>query len=185
MNTNEKMNRENKNETRRKQQPVYKQCDCQKKESVGYSFYSKLLQKPFDTVEELLIAEESVRAAQRAKEDKAAQKKADATAVEDAFKALNAARRVYKKDLTAATEEYSKKLAALKSAFETRTAEIKAALAAAEAAYQTALKNFADKYPEGYHITLKDGDFETTIHRGTTPMNTVKVPDLFDIFLNW
>ena len=46
--------------------------------------------------------------------------------------------------------------------FELGQKDLESALANAETAYKTALKEFQDKY-ENYHMTLKDGDFETTI----------------------
>lgn len=128
-----------------------------------YSYYSKVLKEPFNTVAELKKAEEAYYAKLKAKEDKAAQKKADAVKVEEAFKALNAARKDYKEDIAALTHEYSENLAALKKSFEGAKAAIEKALADKEEQYAVALKAFTEKYPEGYHLTLKDGDFETTI----------------------
>ena len=84
-----------------------------------YGFYSRVLNTPFDTVEELLEAEEAYYAKQKAKEEKANQKKADATEVENAFKALNAARKIYKETLTGITEAYAETLKELKEEFET------------------------------------------------------------------
>jgi multidrug resistance efflux pump len=81
-----------------------------RKANVVYGYYSKLLQKPFDSVEELYEAEEAYYAMQKAKDDAAAQKKADAQKVEDAFKALNTARRSFKEDLTQLTKEYAESL---------------------------------------------------------------------------
>lgn len=160
-----------------------------RKAEQSYSYYSRLLEKPFDTVDELMAAEEAVRAAQRAKEDKAAQKKADATVVEDAFKALNAARRAYKENVETTTTKYREELESLRAAFEAKIQDIKSELASAEKAYQNALKNFSEKYPEGYHITLKDGDFETTLHRDSHVANKsekpVRTPDLTDLFFNF
>lgn len=134
-----------------------------RKANAVYGYYSKLLQKPFDSVEELYEAEEAYYAMQKAKDDAAAQKKADAQKVEDAFKALNTARKSFKEDLTQLTKEYAESLENLKKAFELGKKDINNQLAEAEDAYETALKEFTDKYPEGYHLTLKDGDFETTI----------------------
>jgi predicted nucleic acid-binding Zn-ribbon protein len=128
-----------------------------------YSYYSKVLKEPFNTVAELKKAEEAYYAKLKAKEDKAAAKRADAQKVEDAFKALNTARKTYKDDLAAITHEYSENLARLKKSFEDAKEGVHAALAAAEADYSKALKAFTEKYPEGFHLTLKDGDFETTI----------------------
>ncbi len=133
------------------------------KETVSYGYYSRLLQKPFDSLSELAAAEATYIAEQKAKEDKAAQKKSDANKVEEAFKALNAARKSFKEDLTQLTKEYSEELENLKNAFELGKKDIHNTLAEAEDAYETALKEFTNKYPEGYHLTLKDGDFETTI----------------------
>ena len=59
-------------------------------------FYSKVLKEPFNSIEELMEAEEAYYAKLKAKEDKAAEKKADAVKVEEAFKSLNASRKAYK-----------------------------------------------------------------------------------------
>ena len=128
-----------------------------------YSYYSKVLKEPFNTVAELKKAEAEYYAALKLKEDKAAAKKADAKKVEDAFKALNAARKSYKETLAAVTHEYSENLEALKKSFEEAKLSIQKSLAGAEEKYAAELKAFTEKYPEGYHLTLKDGDFETTI----------------------
>lgn len=157
------------------------------KEVPAYGFYSKILNKPFDTVAELTKAEEAYFAALKAKEDKAAAKKADAKKVEDAFKAMNAARKDYKEKLTACTVAYAENLQKLKSAFEEDKKAIQASLAESEAAYAEALKTFTNQYPEGYHITLRDGDFETTIDsktavRDSNPKAVKAVNDLFDFF---
>lgn len=161
-----------------------KTCDCKNKNrkpeiEQSYSYYSRLLNKPFDTVEELRAAEEAFHAEQRAKEDKAAKKKADAKKVDDAFKALNAARRAYKEKMTALVERYSADLKELKAAFEKDKISISTELATAEEAYSTALKEFTDKH-ETYHLSLKDGDFETTIDSKATP--GAKAYSMFDIF---
>ena len=132
------------------------------KENINYGFYSKVLQKPFDTLIDLKAAEEAYYEEQKIKEDKAAEKKADAQKVEDAFKALNAARKLYKEDLTQLTEEYSTALAELKETFEFGKKDIHDKLAEAEDTYAKTLKEFTSKYDQ-YHMTLKDGDFETTI----------------------
>ena len=141
---------------------------------------------PFDTVEELLKAEEVHLAKLREKEEKANKKKADATEVENAFKALNAARKTYKETLTGITEAYAETLKELKEEFEAARDEANQELAKAEEAYSTTLKNFTDKYPEGFHITLKDGDFETTISSNKNQSKTKPraVYDLFDYIFN-
>lgn len=155
--------------------------NTERKNAVAYGYYSKILQEPFDSVEELTAAEEAYYAKMKAKEDKAAQKKADALAVEDAFKALNTARKNYKTNLNAVTDNYREAMTKLKNAFETDAARVKAELAAAEDAYKLSLKVFAEKYPEGYHITLKDGDFETTISSGHSAKRAEALSDIWDL----
>ena len=153
---------------------------------LGYGFYSNILNKPFERLDDLMKAEEVYFAEQKAKEDKAAQKKADAQKVEDAFKALNAARKVYKEDLTQITKEYAESLEDLKKAYELGKKDITSKLAEAEGTYQTALKEFTDAHPEGYHLTLRDSDFETTISEssnGTPKANLAN--DIWNLFFGW
>ena len=166
-------------------------CTCNhvdaKKADVGYGYYSRVLNKPFDSIEELKTAEAGYYNELKLKEDAAAQKKADAQKVEDAFKALNAARKEYKEKLTQLTGEYAEALENLKKAFELGKKDIHEALATAEESYSKALKEFTAKY-DTYHLSLKDGDFETTISGSTktnnvnTTKETPKTKDIFDIF---
>ena len=155
-----------------------------RKEERDYIYYSKLLKEPFETIGELKEAEAAYYAKLKAKEDAAAQKKADALKVEDAFKALNAARKNYKDDLTALTTEYSENLKKLKELFEKERTAIQDELAKAEEAYSAALKEFTAKYDQ-FHLTLKDGDFETTINHGSTTKELPKALDLFDLFFRF
>lgn len=156
-----------------------------RKTNVEYGYFSKLLKEPFDTLEELQEAEEAYYAKQKAKEDAAAQKKADAQKVDEAFKALNAARKAYKEDLTQLTKEYAEALENLKKTFELGKKDIHDALAAAEETYEAALKEFTEKYDQ-YHLTLKDGDFETTIEKQTSEdVAPKKAVDLFDLLFGW
>lgn len=158
-----------------------------RKTDAQYGYYSKLLKEPFDSIEELQEAEEAYYAKQKAKEDAAAQKKADAAKVEDAFKALNAARKEYKEKLTQLTKEYAEALENLKKAFELGKKDMQNTLAAAEETYSNALKTFTEKYPEGYHLTLKDGDFETTISSQTATNKTQPEVDFSKLanILDW
>lgn len=156
-----------------------------------YGFYSRVLSQPFDSLEELKQAEAAHYEKLKAKEDAAAQKKADALKVEDAFKALNTARKAYKEDLTQLTKEYSESLENLKKAFELGKKDISNKLAEAETAFDEALKAFQAKYPEGFHLKLTDGDFETTISSQTsedsfkTGIDLKKLSDIFDLIFNF
>lgn len=158
-----------------------KHSNCSQNTEINYGYYSKLLKQPFDSVAELRDAEAAYYTEQKAKADKAAAKKADAQKVEDAFKALNAARKTYKEDLTQLTKEYSAELTKLKNALELGKKDIQDQLAAAEAAYDKALKEFTSKYDQ-YHMCLKDGDFETTISHQSNVRTAKKDDSIMDIF---
>lgn len=131
-----------------------------------FGYWSKLLSQPFDTLAELVAAENARRAEDEAKAKAKETRKADAEVVEQAFKALNAIRKAYKERMTALVAEYNEQLLALKSSFTSDANELKATLAEAEDTYAEALRCFTEKY-DSYHLTLKDGDFETTISNQT------------------
>ena len=154
------------------------------KETLDYGFYSNVLKKPFERLDDLKKAEYVYFEEQKAKADKAAQKKAEAQKVEDAFKALNAARKEYKENLTQLTKEYAESLENLKKAFELGKKDITSNLGAAEENWSKAVKEFTDAYGN-FHMSLKDGDIETTISGSTKAGSEVKIPkinDIFDIF---
>ena len=162
------------------------------KKTNDYAFYSKPLKQVFDTLEELKAAEAKHFNELKAKQAKAAAKKADAQKVEDAFKALNRARKEYKENLTQLTQEYSEALTNIRKAFEAGKKDIHDKLAAAEDAYNAALKEFIAAHPEGYHVTLKDGDFETTISGSTKTQQSkaikkeeASVMNLFDLLFSF
>jgi chromosome segregation ATPase len=160
-----------------------------KTNNLNYSFYSRVLEKPFESLSELSAAEAKHFEALKAKEAAAAQKKTDALKVEAAFKALNAARKEYKEKLTQLTAEYAESLDNLKKAYELGKKDITNKLAEAEADFSAAHKEFTDKY-ENYHMTLKDGDFETTFSKQTsgdakTSVDFSKLADIFDLLFKF
>jgi chromosome segregation ATPase len=149
---------------------VNKKSECAQS---PYGYYSRVLSKPFDTVAELREAENAYYAAQMAAEAKASTKNSDAQKVEDAFKALNAARKAYRENIEQLTDEYSEALANLKKAYEAGRADQQKILTAAEDAYTKALEDFTSKYPE-YTLKLQDGDTVATIS-GKTKVSSNKV----------
>ena len=162
---------------------IYKRDNKSGKQTMPeYSYYSKVLKEPFETVEELREAEEAHYAKIEAEKAEAAQKKSDTEKVEAAFAALNAARKDHKESMAVLAHEYSVRLAEVKHDFETACANNKAALTAAEKAYQDALKEFTDKHPEGYQLELTDGDTKTVIRRKHSDFGhkDESASDLFD-----
>ena len=129
----------------------------------SYGFYSRVLNKPFDTLEELQAAEEKVLKEQEAKTKAAAERKAEANKVEAAFKARNTARHEYNEKIVAAKKAYNEAVLTAKKAFDDAICNATNAKDKAEETYNAALKEFTGKHPEGYHLTLKDGDNVTVL----------------------
>ena len=157
-------------------------ANLKKSNDQDYGYYSKRLNKVFDTLD-ALRAEEAADI--KLKEEKAAaanEKKKSAEAVENAYKALNAAKREYKQDLNALVTAHAKELAALQEAFNKNKEILVNKLSEAETKYQNELKNFTEKHPEGFHITLKDGDYETSI--SSSRSDALNTPTFGDWFIS-
>lgn len=125
-------------------------------------YYSEKLKKLFDTESELTVAEKVVDEENEKKKLASEQKREEASKVEEAFKARNAARREYNTKLVEARKIYNDAIIAAKRAFNETLTTATDAKDKAEEAYNTALKEFTAKY-ESYHMTLKDGDNVVTI----------------------
>ena len=146
-------------------------------------FYSEKLDKIFDTEKALMDAEKAAEKAAQEKNKKAEAKKAEAKVVEDAFKARNAARLAYNKNVAEAKNIYTDGLKSLRASFDSVVVTENKKLDAAEKAYDTALKEFIAKHPEGYHMTLKDGDNVITLQSENKSLdfsNAFKMFDLMD-----
>lgn len=175
------MKKDNFHEMNKQVQDINKKINTEPQQP-EYMYYSKVLKEPFESLAKLKAAEEAYYAKMRAKEDKAAQKKAEAKKVEDAFVALNATRKAYKDELALITTEYAENLNQLREEFDRRRKSLADKLARAEDVYSRELSAFTAKYPEGFHLTLKDGDFEKTISCGSAvDPKAINLPDL----LNW
>ena len=150
-------------------------------------YYSDVTKKLYNTEDELVAAEKVVKEAEEKKAKAAKSKKEEASKVEDAFKARNAARRVYNEKIVALRKEYNTTVVNAKKAFDDAVAEAVKAKDAAEEVYNTALKDFTSKHPEGYHMTLKDGDNVMTVSSAGDTSNEVgrEYTNLLDHLLNF
>lgn len=145
-------------------------------------FYSEVTKKLYDSEKELAAAEKEVVDAEAKKVAAAKSKKADAQKVEEAFKANNAAKREYNTKVVAARKMYNEAVAAAKKAFDDAVTDAATVKNTAEEAYDKLLKEFIAKHPEGYHLTLKDGDNVVTYSSQmdmTTPV-TAEYNDLIN-----
>jgi len=150
-------------------------------------YYSEILNKNFDKVEDLEKAEKEHADAIKAKEDAKALVKKEAEVVEEAFKARNEARLEYNKKLVEARKAYNEKITLAKKDFEACLSEMSGALEAAEKDYDAKLKEFQKNHPEGYHITLKDGDNVVTLTSSNFPtfkQLDQEFNDMLDLFGN-
>ena len=134
-------------------------------------FYSEVTKKLYESEEELKAAEKAVADENAKKAEAAKAKKADALKVEEAFKANNTAKREYNAKVLAARKMYNESVTAAKKAFDEAVTDANEAKDIAEKHYDKMLKEFTDKHPEGYHLTLKDGDNVVTISSNTNILN--------------
>ena len=115
-------------------------------QAADFMYYSKLLQKPFEDLDELRAAEAEVKKQEEEKQNAADAKRAAAKIVEDAIKARVEAQLEAKK---VKAEAYQAYLEVCENA--DRLVEIKAKTE------QEALKIFCEKYGS-FHSTVKIGD---------------------------
>lgn len=81
-------------------------------EGAGYGYYSKLLSKPYDTLNELMEAEEGYRKANEEKLRLADERKTRAKEVEDSYAKVMEAKRKANDEIRKAEAEYRKLLGA-------------------------------------------------------------------------
>jgi membrane protein involved in colicin uptake len=136
-------------------------------------FYSDVTKKLYDTEDALIAAEKEVAAEEEKKVKEAKAKKADAKKVEEAFKVNNDAKREFNAKVLAARKMYNESLAAAKKAFDSAVADATNAKEAADEEYDKVLNEFIEKHPEGYHLTLKDGDNVVTYSSQAEQVNSI------------
>ena len=158
-------------------------ADTVEQQDLGFGYYSRVLKQDFNTLEELRAAEAKYAEEQAKKEEAAKARKADADKVNDAFKAMNAAMKTFKKDKAEVTQLYHEALKGVQLEYKQRLTAIEDALYEAEQNYKKALKEFTEKNKNGYHLTLKDDDgYETTLNYDRKSSDSKAHSDLMNIF---
>ena len=140
-------------------------------------FYSEKLDKLFDTEKELKAEEAAAEKAALEKEQAKAAKKEEAKAVELAFQNRNAAVRTYNENVAKLKKNYNEDVFALKQKFDAAVKAETTKVDEAEEAYDSVLSAFIERHPEGYHMTLKDGDNVVTL---SSTSGTEAVDELFN-----
>ena len=147
-------------------------------------YYSDTLDKLFETEKELKVAEKADAEEKAKKEEAKLVVKKESSEVEDAFKARNAARKAYNEKLVEARKTYNAALRKAKDEFEADLKESTEALEKAEADYDTKLKAFQKAHPEGYRLSLKDGDNVVTYTSNPVEYQIKDISKEFDDMLD-
>ena len=149
-------------------------------------YYSEILDKKFDTEKELKVAEKEHEEAETKKAEAKALVAKESEKVQDAFKARNAARKAYNEKLVVLRKAYNEALRAAEKEFTDGLKEVTEAKDKAEADYSTKLSEFQKAHPEGYRITLKDGDNVVTLTSTPTEIRSInkEFDDMLDMFSN-
>lgn len=132
---------------------------------VDFMVYSKLLQKPFNNIQELREAEKAYKLEERKKQEAKLARKQEASKVEEAFKEFNVAKKAYNETVSEAKKKYATTISKAKSELAEVIKTESEKLEKTEDTYNKTLDEFTKTHPEGYHLTLKDGDNVTTISR--------------------
>ena len=147
-------------------------------------YYSDTLDKLFETEKELKDAEKADAEEKAKKEEAKLVVKKESSEVEDAFKARNAARKAYNEKLVEARKTYNAVLRKAKDEFEASLKESTEALEKAEADYDNKLKAFQKAHPEGYRLSLKDGDNVVTYTSNPVEYQIKDISKEFDDMLD-
>lgn len=147
-------------------------------------FYSESLKEMFDTEAALVEAEAAAAKKAEEKAEAAKIKKAEAKEVEDAFKARNTAKKAYSEKILELRKKYAEDIAQLKSTLDTEMAAAAEEYNKYEKAYDEKLSAFIKNHPEGYHMTLKDGDNIVNLKSTSTKDTNKNINSFFDLFDN-
>lgn len=145
-------------------------------------YYSEILDKKFSTEKELKEAEDAKAEAEAKKAEAKALVKKESEVVNDAFVARNAARRSYNEAVLEARKAYNEKVKAAQEEFNKSIEDVVEAKKKAEDDFNDKLSEFNKSHPEGYRITLKDGDNVVTYYNQETKYNTSWFDEFNSIF---
>lgn len=123
----------------------------------SYSYYSRLLSKPYETLEALKKAEDEYRQKEEQKNSEKNARKDAAAKVEQACAALRSAKAEYIKNKKALDNEYLKNQKELAQKYTEDKENIKKDLIEKEEACTKLLNDFVKKYGS-FHTTVTDGD---------------------------
>jgi len=141
------------------------------KEACSYGYYSKLLKKPFDSLDELKAAEDEYNKAHEAEIKAKEERKAEAEEVKAAIKAR------YEAEIAANTAKKDAYKAYLEACDKADNA-----VKEAKHAEHEKLTAFCAKHPEGFHDTIQIGNATYNYNYSTSTSSAV---DPFIRLLSW
>lgn len=160
-----------------------------KKNDIAYAYYSKVLNKPFDTVEELKEAEETyfakIEAEKVAKDSVAKELENDKATLAKAFNERNQAHADYNENMLKLVKLYHEDLTKLKESFESDKARIQTSLENADSKYSIIVKDFMTKHPGGFSIETVDGETKVMLNKKAkqSPSETItRFSNLYKFF---
>lgn len=130
-------------------------------------YYSEVLHKYFETEDECVKAEKQHKEIEKEKAEAKALVKKESSEVNDAFIERNKARKDYNEKLLAAHKVYCNKVREAQEEYNKVIEEISKVKDEAEDNFQTKLQEFNKNHPEGFRLTLKDGDNVVTYYNAT------------------
>jgi len=128
-------------------------------------YKSKLLNQEFDDLESLKAAEKEYRAELAKKEEAKLARKEDADLVQAAWVERNKANANYNDAYAKASQARTEAIKKINEEFYNAIKEAKANYEEAAEKYSKVLADFQAKHPEGYHLTLKDGDNQLVLSK--------------------
>ena len=144
--------------------------ESEKSDVPAYGYYSKVLNKPFDTVEELCKAEDEFKLAEKKKQEELEVKCAEASKVEKAIDAYEEGKVVCDNAIAEAYKEYKEKVT-----------KAEKELTALQEVADKELNAFLETHPNGFHYTYRSKDGKVT--RTYNYLN--KRFDVFDNYNNF
>lgn len=128
-------------------------------------YYSEILEKNFDTEEDLVKAEKEHAEAEAKKAEAKALVKKESDEVNKAFVARNEARKIYNEKAADSYKKYLQDMKLARETYEESIKEVKEAKRKAELEFDNVYREFDKKHPEGYRLVLKDGDDVLTVEQ--------------------
>ena len=138
-----------------------------KEESYDVVYRSKLLNKEFTDLEELKKAEAEHKAELVKKEEAKLARKEEAAVVQKAFADKNAAIKAYNDVAVEARKARLEAINKINAEYNEKIQPAYDAYEKAQADYDKALSEFQAAHPEGYHLTLKDGDNQVILSKNS------------------